>query len=96
MAKRINFEAKTDRELLILTASAVNDISKELKILNGTVAKHEARLTILETKEKSNSSPKALNRIVGIGKGYPGAILIIAALISAVYYAGCALGWWGG
>lgn len=60
MNNKIDFEAKTDRELLILTAQKSNEMSeeklpamqKELEELNGTVRDHETRLVKVETKQK--------------------------------------------
>lgn len=98
---KINFEAKTDRELLVLTAQKTNEtasetkrLANELKTLNGTVRSHDSRIVELEIKGKMKS-PSTFNRVTHFGKGYPGAIVIIGAVISAVYYAGCAFGWWG-
>jgi len=48
MAK-INFETKSDRELLILVAQQGNETVDHLAKLNSTIAKHERRLTTLET-----------------------------------------------
>jgi len=47
MAK-INFETKSDRELLILVASQCNETVDHLAKLNSTIAKHERRITTLE------------------------------------------------
>ena len=44
----INFEAKSDRELLVLLAQQGNETVDHLAKLNDTIAKHEKRLIILE------------------------------------------------
>lgn len=48
MAK-INFETKSDRELLILVAQQGNETVDHLAKLNATIVKHERRITSLET-----------------------------------------------
>jgi len=46
---KIDFEAKSDRELLLLVAQSSNDTVEHLTKLNATIVKHEHRLTKLET-----------------------------------------------
>lgn len=48
---KIDFEAKTDRELLLLTAQQSNETVSHLKKINSTLEKHETRITTLETKK---------------------------------------------
>ena len=45
---KINFEAKSDRELLVLTAQSCNQTEDHLARLNATILKHEKRLIVLE------------------------------------------------
>ena len=45
----IDFETKSDRELLILVAQASNETADHLGKLNATITKHENRLAKLET-----------------------------------------------
>lgn len=45
----IDFEAKTDRELLVLVAQQGNQTVDHLEKLNSTIDKHEKRLTKLES-----------------------------------------------
>ena len=45
---KIDFEAKSDRELLILVAQQGNETVGHLEKLNSEIQKHERRLTILE------------------------------------------------
>ena len=54
----INFEAKTDRELLLLVAQQGEQCVEQglehtgqLRALNGKVQKHESRLILLEARE---------------------------------------------
>jgi demethoxyubiquinone hydroxylase (CLK1/Coq7/Cat5 family) len=44
----INFEAKTDRELLVLVAQNCNETTNHLARINDKLLKHEKRITILE------------------------------------------------
>lgn len=44
----INYETKTDRELLIIVAETCNETTNHLARLNDTIAKHEKRITMLE------------------------------------------------
>jgi hypothetical protein len=64
MAK-INFEAKTERELLILTAQAANETREQLKKLNGRVGKTESNIA----------------KIIGVGTGVAFVISVAVALI---------------
>jgi len=97
MAK-IDFEAKTDRELLVLTAQATNEAKDHLKKLNNSVAKHETRITILETERKIENpanNPSALTKLLNKGKT-PGIVIGIAGIAFSSFYAlGQVLGWWG-
>jgi len=45
----INFEAKTDRELLVLVAQNCNETTIHLSKINDKLLKHEKRITTLET-----------------------------------------------
>jgi len=100
MAQLIDFETKSDRELLLLTAQTCNtivqeqlpDIKDKLDELNGTVREHSIKLAKVETKQKINyQGDNRKNRKVIVGSGISGAIALIVAVIYAV---GNALGWW--
>lgn len=98
---KINYEIKTDRELLVLTAQKSNEtasetkrLAKEIKILNGTVKSHDSRIVELEVKGKMKPS-STFNKISHFGRGYPGAIVVLGAIIASVHYIGRAFGWWG-
>ena len=49
--RKVDFEAKTDRELLVMVAQQGNETVDHLAKLNSTILKHENRLTKLETVE---------------------------------------------
>jgi len=44
----IDFEAKTDRELLVLVAQKCNETTNHLARINGKLDNHEGRIRILE------------------------------------------------
>jgi len=86
---KIDFEAKTDRELLVLVAQASNDSAEHLKRINGTILKHETRLQYLEQHvPKQSLSHKLLsNNYISF--------LAFGSLFAGVLYAfGQAIGWW--
>ena len=93
---QIDFEAKTDRELLLLTAQIVNVIVQEklpaievkLDELNGTVREHSIELAKVETKYEGNTNHWRDKKVIG---GVSGAI---GLLVAAFYALGNALGWW--
>jgi len=65
---RIDFAAKTDRELLVLVAQSCNETSDHLARLNNTILKHEKRLTNLEMTHCDDRRPqwKANWRLLGL------------------------------
>ena len=86
MAK-IDFEAKTDRELLVLVAQASNGAEEHLKKLNGTIQRHETRLVKLESRTPSLSQRLLSNNLVACGA--------FGSLFAGVLFAfGQAIGWW--
>ena len=52
----IDFEAKTDRELLILMAQQGNETVDHLVRLNNSILKHEQRIIALEVRGGCNAS----------------------------------------
>ena len=52
----IDFEAKTERELLVLVAQASNETVDHLTRLNNSILKHERRITTLEVRGGCNAS----------------------------------------
>ena len=66
----IDFDAKTDRELLVLTAQKANESAERLKILNGTVAQNCIKLNVLETQMHERTIPHWMHstgKLAGIG-----------------------------
>jgi len=45
----INFETKTDRELLVLVAQKCNETTDHLAAINNKLSKHDNRIKILES-----------------------------------------------
>ena len=71
MPAKVDFEAKSDRELLVLVAQQGNTMVEQLRRLNGSVASHERRLIIIETcKEEAEKpiwkKPKDIFPLIGI------------------------------
>jgi len=56
MMLKIDFEAKTDRELLLLVAQSSNETVDHLARLNNTILKHEKRLSKLEATPSCEST----------------------------------------
>ena len=48
--RTIDFEAKSDRELLILVAQQGNETVGHLEKINSKIQKHDKRLTVLEAR----------------------------------------------
>ena len=89
---RINFETQTDRGLLELTAQTVNDMNEHLVKMNGTLSKHETRLTKLEA--GIHCEPSMQDKLTE-AVTRPGLVAILAALVGGIIYAfGCAIKWW--
>ena len=83
---RLDFEAKTDRELLLLTAQTTNTISGHLAKMNGTLLEHNNRIGVLEVKTSKIPS-WAWNR--------SGIFILLGSLIAGGIYAfGTAKGFW--
>ena len=72
----IEFEAKTDRELLVLTAQTCNNINTHLEKMNGTLGDHEERIDDLE-KQEPTSKIKATSITAGIALGISAAVAYI-------------------
>lgn len=96
----IDFKAKTDRELLLLTAQACNQLTEErlpaieaeMKGLNTCVRGHEGRLIELETAKALGLNPWYRKpRTYVISGGVASALALIVAIIYAL---GTAAGWW--
>ena len=57
---RIDFRTKNDRELLVLIAQTVNNISEKLDEVNGCVRGHESRISVLESQIDKDFRPRVL------------------------------------
>jgi len=95
MSGHIDFETKTDRELLIMVAAFSNLISEEtlpaivrrLDALNGTVVQHGLRLLELETRchYRHQADYRKVSAVATAGASGIGAV---------VYFIGNFCGWW--
>jgi len=96
MNPRINFEAKTDRELLLLTAQKTNDLCDKIDILNGTVQENKGRIRKLEARPCFTiPNPSTIKSKVTDSLGRSQFIILIASIAGGVIYAfGKAIGWW--
>ena len=95
MSAHIDFEAKTDRELLVMVAAFSNLISEEtlpaivrrLDALNGIVVQHGLRLMEVETRCHYRHRTD-----------YRKVSAVVTALVSGVgtvaYFVGNFVGWW--
>ena len=84
----INFETKSDRELLVLLAQQGNETVDHLAKLNDTIAKHEKRLIILEATPGCDSTKSRW-------KSNWQTITLIASIIALIIVAvGSRVSWW--
>jgi len=86
--RQIDFEAKSDRELLILVAQQGNETVGHLEKLNSKIQKHDRRITSLEAIGgcgEGTSKLKANWQTITL-------IATIAALI--IVQVGTGIGWW--
>lgn len=88
--RHIDFEAKSDRELLILLAQKTNEMVDHFGRLNDTVAKHERRITTLEAKRAVNCEAPGKSNNLKIN--WQIMLGIIALLSAAAYAIGDAIG----
>jgi len=85
MAK-LDFEAKTDRELLVLVAEKANETVDHLARLNNTVAKHEKRITTLEAFSTTNCEAPSKSHKTPLNWQMISALIII---VGGAMYAVC-------
>ena len=68
MSDQIDFQAKSDRELLIMTVMQGNECVRHLELINGTLKDHESRLNVVEA---NSGIGKSINlskkQAVGLG-----------------------------
>ena len=89
---KIDFEAKTDRELLLLVAQSCNSTEEHLSKINGRLDKHDTRITHIESMETCEYRPTVAhklwsNNLFSFGVG--------STLFGGVLYAfGSGIGWW--
>ena len=90
----IDFEAKSDRELLILVAQQGNETVDHLAKINDKIFKHERRISVLEAHSGCNASESTRNwkSILKINWQIIIWIASVGALI--VMKIGESLGWW--
>lgn len=94
--EQIEFETKSDRELLVLVAQRTNDISRHLETLNNTVAKNASEIAKIKGQmggisiADSNSRPR---RQV-LKDNWQAAAGIVALLCAAFFAVGRGCGWW--
>lgn len=79
----INFEAQTDRELLILVAQTTNEASKHLAKLNSKIEDHDNRIHALEKQQRGR---RYIN--------WTTLTLMASALALVIMSVGSKVGWW--
>ena len=90
MPDHIDFEAKSDRDLIVLTAQTCNNINDRLTNIDILLLNHEKRIVTLETTDKVNN-PMSKAKMAGWGSG----IFVFGSLLGGALYAfGIAMGWW--
>ena len=92
MTDHIDFEAKTDRELIILTAQTCNNISSRIVNIDVLLLNHGKRITALETVNKVEwNNPMSKKKLYYAGSG----IFVAGSMLGGMLYAfGQAIGWW--
>ena len=88
----IPFEAKSDRDILILTAQAVNGMRADMKGLTDVVNEHTTEIGIL--KDHDEDHHKHRFQMGSVWVKTLGGLTAFAGLITAGYYLGHALSWW--
>ena len=88
----IDFETKTDRELLILVAQQGNETVDHLAKLNDRILKHERRMATLEACHGCNISEPTWKSILKVNWQIITWIGCVGALI--IIKIGERLGWW--
>lgn len=88
----IDFETKTDRELLILVAQQGNETVDHLAKLNDRILKHERRIATLEARHGCNISEPTWKLILKVNWQIITWIGCVGALI--IIKIGERLGWW--
>lgn len=76
--RHIDFEAKSDRELLILVAQQGNETVDHLAKINDKLLKHERRITTLET--RSGCEANSINLKSKLKSKWPTLSLLVSVL----------------
>jgi len=107
MPSHIDFEAKSEKELLILlaqqsnmTCEDVGEIKKQLIALNGTVRQHDRKIARMEGSLFSYDNPnptanpylRMSKKNIAIASG--GIFFIISLISCGIQAFGNAMGWW--
>jgi hypothetical protein len=77
----IDFEAKTDRELLVLAAQRANDNYMRLEKINGRLMNHEKRINELECRPNCSSARTGWKSILRDSWQILSIIAVVIALI---------------
>ena len=80
MPEKIDFHAKSDRDLLVMAVIQGNETVNHLELINGTLKNHENRLTIVEG--SSISKPISLTKKQAAGLG--GTVFIFGSFVAGV------------
>ena len=91
---QIDFEAKTDHDLLVITVQTCNGISEKLDALNGTVRANSIKLAVLEAREGCEAKPTMWYRCNSRSKVIASISGAIALLTAVAFGVGKCLGWW--
>ena len=75
-------------------AQKTNDICDRLDVLNGTILKHEQRISKLKAKVTFCGQEGVVQRMKGRIRGHEGYITFAMLAGGALYALGCALDWW--
>lgn len=85
---KIDFEAKSDRELLILVAQQGNETVDDLEKISAKIQKHDRRITALEATGGCGQGSRKL-------KANWQTITLISTIIALILVQlGTMLGWW--
>lgn len=92
----IDFETKSDRELLILVAQKTNEIVDHLATLNNTVGRHDREISGLAGKLKGMCNPAAgtFDKSKPFGIKWQTLSIIIAIVAGIIGGIGKGFGWW--
>ena len=92
--EQIEFETKTDRELLVLVAQKTNDILKHLTTLNDSVARTSREIAGIKGQLGGISTGDSRPRRQVLKDNWQKGGLIGAVLSAALYGLGKLCGWW--